>query len=42
MMTYMIEGHANRRGVILPDVGHWVNFEDAGRVDPILVDWFAA
>jgi pimeloyl-ACP methyl ester carboxylesterase len=28
--------------VILPDVGHWVNFEDAGRVDPILVDWFAA
>jgi pimeloyl-ACP methyl ester carboxylesterase len=42
LVTHMIEGHANRRGVILPDVGHWVNFEDAGRVDPILVDWFAA
>ena len=42
LMTHMIEGHANRRGVILPDVGHWVNFEDAVRVDPILIDWFGA
>ena len=40
LMTHMIEGHANRRGVILPDVGHWVNYEDAARVDPILIDWF--
>lgn len=42
LMTHMIEGHANRRGVILPDVGHWVNYEDAARVDPILIDWFSA
>ena len=42
LMTHMIEGHANRRGVILPDVGHWVNYEDAARVDPILIDWFGA
>ncbi len=40
LMTNMIEGHANRQGVILQDVGHWVNYEDAVRVDPILIDWF--
>ncbi len=40
LMTNMIEGHTNRQGVILQDVGHWVNYEDAARVDPILIDWF--
>lgn len=40
LMTNMVEGRARRHGVILPDVGHWVNFEASEPVNALLNNWF--
>lgn len=40
LMTHMVEGQARRHGVILPDVGHWVNFEASEPVNTLLKNWF--
>jgi 2-hydroxy-6-oxonona-2,4-dienedioate hydrolase len=34
-------GHANRQWLIVPGAGHWVQYERAGEVNPLLARWFA-
>jgi hypothetical protein len=38
----MINGHARRQGLILPEVGHWVNYEAVESVNVLLKDWFSS
>lgn len=40
LMTHLIDGHARRQGVILPEVGHWVNYEAVEPVNRLLNNWF--
>ena len=40
LMTHMVSEHAQRHGVILPDVGHWVNYEAIEPVNALLTAWF--
>ena len=40
LMTNMIEPHANRKGIILPEIGHWVQYEAPEQTNAILLDWF--
>lgn len=42
LMTQMIDGHARRQGLILSEVGHWVNYEAVEPVNILLKDWFKA
>jgi pimeloyl-ACP methyl ester carboxylesterase len=40
-MANMIEPYANRKGIILPDVGHWVQYEAPEQTNAIMLDWFS-
>jgi len=40
LMTHLIDGHARRQGVIVPEVGHWVNYEAVEPVNRLLNNWF--
>lgn len=40
LMTHLIDGHARRQGVIVPEVGHWVNYEAVEPVNALLKSWF--
>jgi len=40
LMTHLVQGHARRHGVILPAVGHWVNYEASEPVNTVLKRWF--
>jgi pimeloyl-ACP methyl ester carboxylesterase len=40
LMANMIEPHANRKGIILPEMGHWVQYEAAEQTNAIMLDWF--
>lgn len=40
LMTHMVAEQPNRQGVILPGVGHWVNYEAVEPVNALLTTWF--
>ena len=40
LMDHMIKDQPGRHGVILPDVGHWVNYEAPEPVNTLLKNWF--
>lgn len=35
-------GHPERQGHLIPDAGHWVQYERAAEVNRLLTDWFRA
>jgi 2-hydroxy-6-oxonona-2,4-dienedioate hydrolase len=37
----LCEGHPSRRGLLLPDAGHWLQYERADEINPLLAQWFA-
>ena len=41
LMTNMIEPYAKRHGKILPEIGHWVQYEAPEQTNAILLDWFS-
>lgn len=38
----LMHGHPERQFHLVLDAGHWVQFEAAERVNPLLTDWFAS
>ena len=36
----LAQGHPNRRGVRIAGAGHWIQYERAGEINPLLGDWF--
>ena len=36
----LADGHPNRRCLVVPGAGHWVQYERAGEINPLLHDWF--
>lgn len=36
----LTEEHANRRSVLMPGAGHWVQYERPDEINALLVDWF--
>jgi pimeloyl-ACP methyl ester carboxylesterase len=40
LMERLIQGHPNRSIEIIKGAGHWVQYEAADQVNPLLVDWF--
>jgi len=39
LMTNLIEPHAHRKGIILPEIGHWVQYEAPEQTNAILLNW---
>ncbi len=37
----LTQGHPQRRFTIIPDTGHWAQFESPAAVDVLLAEWFA-
>lgn len=36
----LTEGHPNRRSLVIASAGHWVQYERAAEINPLLCDWF--
>jgi 2-hydroxy-6-oxonona-2,4-dienedioate hydrolase len=36
----LCEGHPNRQGLLLPDAGHWLQYECADEINALLANWF--
>ena len=42
LMANMITPFPERKGIILPDVGHWVQYEAPEQTNTIMLDWFSS
>ena len=40
LMTNLIAQQANLHGIILPEIGHWVQYEAPEQTNQVLLDWF--